>query len=38
MLYADNTGDLINVSDDEDLNEAYEVAQSELKGHLKITI
>lgn len=38
MLYTDNTGDYINVSDDEDLNEAYEVAQSELNGQLKITI
>jgi hypothetical protein len=38
ITYADNTGDVINVSDDEDLNEAYDVAQSELKGQLKLSI
>jgi hypothetical protein len=38
ITYADNTGDCINVSDDEDLQEAYDVAQSELKGQLKLSI
>jgi hypothetical protein len=38
ITYADSTGDAINVSDDEDLQEAYDVAQSELKGQLKLSI
>jgi hypothetical protein len=38
ITYEDSTGDAINVSDDEDLQEAYDVAQSELKGQLKLSI
>jgi len=38
ITYEDSTGDAINVSDDEDLKEAYDVAQSELQGQLKLSI
>ena len=32
ITYTDNDGDDINVSDDEDLNEAYDVAEKSLGG------
>ena len=32
ITYTDNTGDEINVSDDEDLTEAYDVAENALGG------
>jgi hypothetical protein len=38
IQYADETGDIINVSDDEDLLSAYEVAESALGGNLKFEI
>jgi hypothetical protein len=38
IRYADNEQDIINVSDDEDLLTAYDIAESELKGSLKFTI
>lgn len=38
IQYTDDTGDVINVSDDEDLISAYEVAESALGGNLKFEI
>ena len=38
IQYRDGQDDLINVSDDEDLLTAYEVAQKELQGNLKLHI
>jgi hypothetical protein len=38
IQYRDGQDDVINVSDDEDLLTAYEVAQKELQGNLKLHI
>jgi hypothetical protein len=38
IKYVDGDEELINVSDDEDLITAYEVANKELKGNLKFII
>jgi len=38
IRYEDNEQDFINVSDDEDLLTAYDIAEGELKGSLKFTI
>ena len=38
IQYRDGQNDVINVSDDEDLLTAYEVAQKELQGNLKLHI
>jgi hypothetical protein len=38
ITYTDNTGDEINVSDDEDLIEAYDVAENALGGQLQLNI
>ena len=38
VTYADDTGDIINVSDDEDLITAYEVAGTHMKGNIKFEI
>jgi hypothetical protein len=38
IVYEDNNGDVINVSDDEDLLTAYDVAQNELGLKLKFNI
>lgn len=38
LTYKDDTGDIINVSDDEDLHAAYEVAEDALEGQLKLEI
>ena len=38
LQYQDDTGDIINVSDDEDLYAAYEVAEESLNGQLKLQV
>jgi hypothetical protein len=38
IRYVDNEDETINVSDDEDLLTAYDVATKELKGSLKFTV
>jgi len=38
LQYQDDTGDIINVSDDEDLYAAYEVAEEPLGGQLKLSV
>jgi hypothetical protein len=38
ITYVDDTGDTINVSDDEDLQTAYEVAENSMNRHLKLQI
>jgi hypothetical protein len=38
ITYTDNAGDVINVSDDEDLVEAYEVAEHAFGGQLQLNI
>jgi hypothetical protein len=38
LTYKDDTGDIINVSDDEDLHAAYEVADEALGGQLKLEV
>ena len=38
LQYQDDTGDIINVSDDEDLHAAYEVADDALGGQLKLEV
>jgi hypothetical protein len=38
VQYRDGQNDLINVSDDDDLQTAYEVASKELNGNLKFQI
>lgn len=38
ITYEDDTGDIINVSDDEDLHAAYEVADDALGGQLKLQV
>ncbi len=38
IKYTDNTNDSINVSDEEDLSTAYDVAKKELNGNLKFVV
>lgn len=38
IVYEDDTGDIINLSDDEDLLAAYEVAESSMGRQLKLQI
>ena len=38
LTYKDDTGDIINVSDDEDLHAAYDHAEESLGGKLKFEI
>ena len=38
IKYTDGDQELINVSDDEDLRTAYDVAKKELKGNLKFEV
>jgi hypothetical protein len=38
ITYEDDTGDIINVSDDEDLHAAYDVAEDALGGQLKLEV
>jgi len=38
ITYKDDTGDIINVSDDEDLFAAYDVAEGSLGGQLKFEV
>lgn len=38
IKYVDGDQELINVSDDEDLMTAYDVAEKELNGNLKLTV
>ena len=38
IKYVDGDQELINVSDDEDLLTAYDVAEKELNGNLKLTV
>ena len=38
ITYKDDAGDKINISDDEDLTEAYEVARDYLNNQLKLVI
>jgi hypothetical protein len=38
LQYQDDTGDIINVSDDEDLFAAYEVAEESLGSQLKLNV
>lgn len=38
ITYTDDTGDIINVSDDEDLLAAFEVAETCLNGQLKLAV
>ena len=38
IQYRDGFNDLINVSDDDDLLSAYEAAQKDMQGNLKLTI
>lgn len=38
ITYTDDTGDVINVSDDEDLLAAFEVAETCLNGQLKMSV
>ena len=38
IKYCDPDAELINVSDDEDLLTAYEVAQNEMKGAIKFQV
>ena len=38
IQYRDGQNDVINVSDDEDLHTAYEVAHKELQGNLKLNV
>lgn len=38
LTYVDETGDLINVSDDEDLFAAYDVAEDSMDSQLKIQV
>ena len=38
LTYKDDTGDIINVSDDDDLHAAYEVAEDALGGQLKLEV
>ena len=37
-MYKDDAGDEINVSQDDDLLEAYDVARESMGGHLKLII
>ena len=38
ITYQDEVGDVINVSDDEDLLTAYEIAETSMAGQLKFFI
>ena len=38
VTYEDDQGDTINVSDDEDLTAAYDVAREHLKGRIKFHV
>jgi hypothetical protein len=38
IRYVDNEDETINVSDDEDLLTAYDVAEKDLKGSLKLMV
>ena len=38
IRYIDNEDEIINVSDDEDLWTAYDIAEKDLKGSLKLTV
>ena len=38
IVYEDDTGDIINLSDDEDLFTAYEVAETAMNRQLKLQI
>ena len=38
IRYIDNEDETINVSDDEDLLTAYDIAEKDLKGSLKLTV
>jgi len=38
ITYEDDGGDIINVSDDEDLLSAYEIAESSMNGQLKFKV
>ena len=38
ITYADDVGDLINVSDDEDLSVAYEVAENYMNCQIKFQV
>lgn len=38
IRYMDNENELINVSDDDDLQTAYELAETDLKGNLKLIV
>jgi hypothetical protein len=38
IRYVDNEDETINVSDDEDLTTAYEVAEKDMKGSLKFMV
>ncbi len=38
IRYTDNEDEIINVSDDDDLQTAYDVAEKDLKGSLKFTV
>lgn len=38
IRYIDNEDETINVSDDEDLLTAYDIAERDLKGSLKLTV
>jgi len=38
ITYEDDTGDIINVSDDEDLQAAYDVAENSMNRQLKLSI
>jgi len=38
IVYQDDTGDIINLSDDEDLLAAYDVAETSLAKQLKLEI
>ncbi len=38
ITYQDDTGDVINLSDDEDLQAAYEVAENFMNRQLKLTV
>ena len=38
LTYTDDAGDVINVSDDEDLHAAYDVAEESLGSQLKLAV
>ena len=38
IVYTDDVGDVINVSDDEDLLVAYEVAETSMNNQIKFTV